>query len=132
MKYILIKENFKSKTISTELNKNFYLLKLAKQEVSLNYQKFIDKILLRELLKGLNPVLNKILTYLADEDDEGEMTGKLYDELAKQRSIILKKYDKYLSLQAKDEYLKKIRFLALELKKHLKTYTYSEEKVKSR
>lgn len=132
MKYFLVKESLRIRIKSLESNRNSYIIKLEKQEILINYQKLIDKILLKELFKGLNPTLNRILAYLTEEDDTSEATGKLYDDLAKQRSIILKKYDKYLSDIAKEEYLKKIRFLALELKKRLKTYTYPEEKLKSR
>ncbi|MDD4187202.1 MAG: hypothetical protein PHX04_00275 [Bacilli bacterium] len=132
MKYVLIKDKTNIKAEGFNINNNSYLIKLKKQEISLNHQKYIDSILLKEVFKILNPVLIKVLTYLTSEEDEESSTGKLYDELAKQRSIILKKYEKYLSLEARDLYFKNIRFLALELQKRLKTYTYNTEKNKTR
>lgn len=132
MEYILIKDKTRFKVNDFLLNQNSYLIKLKKQEISLNYQKYIDSILLKELFKILNPVIMKILTYLTSEDDEEDQVGKLYDELAKQRSIILKKYEKYLSQEAREKYFKNIRFLALELQKRLKRYNYKTDKIKTR
>ena len=132
MKYILIKEDFITKIKNFDLSNSTYLIKISKKEILITNQNIIDKLLLQELFKKLNPVLNKIVFYLNDEEDNSESTGKFYDELAKQRSIIIKKYENFLSQKARDEYLKKIRFLALELKKRLTTYTYFEEKSKSR
>ncbi|MDD2207999.1 MAG: hypothetical protein PHG03_00770 [Bacilli bacterium] len=132
MNYVLIKEKINLKVLDFENNQNAYLIKFKKQEISLNYQKYIDTILLKEVFKILNPILIKVLTYLTSEEDEETETGKLYDELAKQRSIILKKYEKHLSREARDKYFKNIRFLALELQKRLKTYTYKTEKTKTR
>lgn len=131
MKFILMEKEI-DKIINVELSKNIYIIKIKKQEINLIYQELIDRILLKEVFKSLNKTLNNTLKYLTDEEDNEEETSKLYDELAKQRSIILKKYEKYLSALAKEQYLKKIRFLALELKKRAISYNYSTEKLKSR
>lgn len=59
----------------------------------------------------------KILIHL-EEDDDPEETALLYDELARLRSIILKQYEGVLSKRAIAEYMKNIRFLALNLQKN--------------
>ncbi len=132
MRYILIKEKESNKVNKFDLSHNSYTIKLNRREVLIVNQKIIDRILLMELFEKLNPVFKKIVCFLNEEADDPESAGKLLDELARQRSIILKKYEKYLSLRAREEYLKKIRFLAIELKRRLNTYTYVEQKGKSR
>ncbi|NLL02107.1 MAG: hypothetical protein GX265_03710 [Mollicutes bacterium] len=132
MGYILIKEKDSIKVNSFDLSHNSYTIKLKKREVLLVNQKIIDRILLIELFKKLNPLFKQIIFYLNEETDDTESAGKFLDELAKQRTIILNKYEKYLSLRAREEYLKNIRFLAIELKRRSITYTYVEQKGRRR
>lgn len=127
--YYLIK-NKKSKLINREVSKNYLELELDKQKIILNNQKLIDQLYLNKIIPKLEKLAKKILLYLNTEDDDENETSLLYDELAKQRSIILKRYEKLLSDEAILKYMKNIRFLASELKKRLLTYNY--EKVSTR
>lgn len=127
--YYLIK-NKKNKLINRELSENYLELELNKKIIILNDQKLIDQLYLNKIIPKLEKLARKILLYLNTEEDDENETSLLYDELAKQRSIILKRYEKFLSNEAILLYMKNIRFLASELKKRLKTYNY--EKVSTR
>lgn len=128
MNYKIVKSSLILKPKKIIISHNNYLLKFKnKKEIFITNQALIDKIILKKIFINLNPLINKTLDYLTNiEDDESE-TSRLYGLLAKEREIILKKYDEYLSNQAKDEYLKKIRFLVIELNKRIITYTVEKK-----
>ncbi|MDD2409801.1 MAG: hypothetical protein PHD03_03680 [Bacilli bacterium] len=128
--YSLIKKKEKNKLLNRELSKNYLELKLNKKTIILNNQKLIDQLYLKEIMPKLDKVTQKILLYLNSDNDDEEQANLLYDDLAKLRSLILKKYEKFLSKEAIHMYMKNIRFIASELKKRLKTYDY--EKVSNR
>lgn len=128
MNYKIVRSSLILKPKKIIISHNNYLLKFKnKKEIFITNQALIDKIILKKIFINLNPLINKTLDYLTNiEDDESE-TSRLYGLLAKEREIILKKYDEYLSNQAKDEYLKKIRFLVIELNKRIITYTVEKK-----
>lgn len=128
MNFKIVKSSLILKPKKIIISHNNYLLKFKnKKEIFITNQALIDKIILKKIFINLNPLINKTLDYLTNiEDDESE-TSRLYGLLAKEREIILKKYDEYLSNQAKDEYLKKIRFLVIELNKRIITYTVEKK-----
>ncbi|MDD4705864.1 MAG: hypothetical protein PHS24_01445 [Bacilli bacterium] len=128
--YYLIKKKEKNKLINRELSKNYLKLEINKKTIILNNQKLIDELYLNKIMPKIDQLANRILIYLNNEDDNQDQTSLLYDDLAKLRSLILKKYEKFLSEETIILYMKKIRFLASELKKRLKTYNY--EKVSNR
>ena len=131
MKYTLIKESHSSLIETYIPNSNNYILEVKKKKkIIIISQKIIDKLILKEIMKELNPLLNKIVKYLASDEEDEETSSLLFDDLSKQRSIILKKYEKLLSAGAINSYMKKIRFLVLELKRKL--YSYNNHKTKSR
>lgn len=128
MNFKIVRSSLILKPKKIIISHNNYLLKFKnKKEIFITNQALIDKIILKKIFINLNPLINKTLDYLTNiEDDESE-TSRLYGLLAKEREIILKKYDEYLSNQAKDEYLKKIRFLVIELNKRIITYTVEKK-----
>lgn len=128
--YYLIKKKEKNLLINRELSKNYLKLEINKKTIILNNQKLIDELYLNKIMPKVDKIAKKILIYLKNEDDDQDQTSLLYDDLANLRSLILKKYEKCLSEEAILMYMKKIRFLASELKKRLKTYNY--EKVSNR
>lgn len=128
--YYLIKKKEKNILINSELSKNYLKLELNKKTIILNNQKLIDEFYLNKIMPKVDKIVKRILIYLNNEDDDQDQTSLLYDDLANLRSLILKKYEKCLSEEAILMYMKKIRFLASELKKRLKTYNY--EKVSNR
>ena len=119
MKWILTKNKKNRQPKEAELATNNYVMKLKKQEILVMNQGIIDAVLLEQINKSLARLLNEIINCLTDDEDDAEKAGLLYDELAKQRSIILNNYEKHLSAAAIQTYMKKIRFVALELKKQL-------------
>lgn len=128
--YFLIRKKEKNKFINRELSNNYLELEINKITIILNNQRLIDELYLNKIMPKLDALAKEILLYLNSEDDDEDKTSLLYDELAKQRSIILKRYEKFLSDEAVHKYMKNIRFLASELKKRLLTYNY--EKVSRR
>lgn len=125
MKFLLEKTR-KGKVINFDLSQNSLELELKKKTINLNNQEITDIILLKEIMPKLDLLAKNILCYLTEDDDDESKTGLLYDDLARLRSVILKKYEKNLSDEAINKYMKKIRFLVLELKKRLRTYNYQK------
>lgn len=128
--YCLIKKKEKNILINRELSKHYLKLEIDKKIIILNNQKLIDQLYLNKIMPKINQISKRILIYLNNEDDDEDQTSLLYDDLAKLRSLILKKYENFLSEEAILMYMKSIRFLASQLKKRLKSYNY--EKVSNR
>ncbi len=121
-----ISKNKKNHLLNKELSNNYLELTLNKKTIILNNQELIDEICLKEIMPKINKLAKKILIYIDDEDDDQEQTSLLYDDLAKLRSLILKKYENHLSDEIIQIYMKNIRFLAGLLRKRLNTYQYEK------
>jgi len=121
MKWILKKSKKKRKTKNQEIAKNILEVQLKKQNIDIYQQKMIDYLLLKMINRDLDKLINKIVYYLASEDNDDEETALLFDELAKLRGIY-REYDKKMSEEATLSYMKKVRFAAFELKKRILSY----------
>lgn len=130
--YTIKKIKNKFEIISFETSINNVKLNLGKKSIIINNQTIIDNLYLNKI----NPIIQKqaknILIYLNTEEDDEEKTGLLLDDLSRQRGIILKKYEKLMSQEARLVYMKNIRFLANSLNKRLKTYTNEKTTAKTR
>ena len=131
MSYILIKQANKFKHVKDlKLASNIWVYEDTKKSLLLMNQPLIDRIILPMINADLDLLIKQIITCLSEDDEDEGQISNLYDELAKQRSIILNKYEKYLSKRAQEVYMKKIRFAAFELKKRLITYNYPKTTIK--
>lgn len=123
----LIRKEKKPKIIDAISTEATLELKLKRRTVTIKAQFLLDALLLKEINPDLDKLIEEILEHLATDEDDSTQTGLLYDELAKQRSMILNKYEKRLSENAVQTYMKKIRFAAFELRKRLMAYNYQNQ-----
>jgi len=121
MKWSLNKSKKKTKAKNTYPSLDNLEFKIKNQMLVIHHQELIDNLLLKQINANLDELIKRILEYLADEDDNADETMLLFDELARLRSVFAK-YDQQLSKEAKLNYMKKIRFVAFELKKRLIGY----------
>ena len=122
MELILIKVKKKKKPKKISKADLSLPVLIKKREIRLNNQYLIDKYLLNHINKELDKLLIRILEYLSSEEDDAGKTSLLFDELSKQRGNILNQYEESMSKLAIEEYMRKIRFAAFELKKRLISY----------
>jgi len=132
MNWQLIRRKKKQKAKKVKKTGNFIPVLIKKKELTIINQDLIDKLLLYEINKVLDRLLINILQYLSAEEDDAGKTALLFDELSKQRGNILNQYEEVMSKLAIEEYMKKIRFAAFELRKRLVSYEYAKTEYKSR
>ena len=113
------KKKIKIKNISPPTNSLEH--KINKQLIIISNGELIDKLLLKNLEPELNNLIKRILEYLTEEEDDADEAILLFDELARLRSIFNEQEEK-LSKSVVTNYMKKIRFVAFELKKRLIRY----------
>ena len=104
--------------------------------ITLYNKKMISSILTSKLEKKFERLA--MITYdvlTSDDEDSQADTAIALDEIAKLKSIINKKYDKYISKKLKSDYLKKIFILEKELNSKILIqrthYDYLQEEKKS-
>ena len=107
-----------------------YKITLNKQKMILLNQHLIDLYLRSKYYPALTKIFSKIINFLSDDDENPEDSGLLLDELARERTIILNKYEKYLSEEEKDYYMNPIRLLSNELKNKYYSYTKTHKPLK--
>lgn len=127
----LVKKDKKRKVLKSTLSINVIEKTFLKKKLIISNQDIIDQIYLNEIFLLMRDLSKKILIHL-EEDDDPEETALLYDELARLRSIILKQYEGVLSKRAIAEYMKNIRFLALNLQKKLRNLSLEKSPIRSR
>lgn len=127
----LVKKDKKRKVLKSTLSINVIEKTFLKKKLIICNQDIIDQIYLNEIFLLMRDLSKKILIHL-EEDDNPEETALLYDELARLRSIILKQYEGVLSKRAIAEYMKNIRFLALNLQKKLRNLSLEKSPIRSR
>ncbi|HHX33392.1 MAG TPA: hypothetical protein GX713_04130 [Mollicutes bacterium] len=127
----LVKKDKKRKVLKSTLSINVIEKTFLKKKLIICNQDIIDQIYLNEIFLLMRDLSKKILIHL-EEDDDPEETALLYDELARLRSIILKQYEGVLSKRAIAEYMKNIRFLALNLQKKLRNLSLEKSPIRSR
>lgn len=131
MKYKVIK---KTKYHKNDIDYNLLfgyktnILKTKIKNLTIYNTKLIDKLIYNDYGIKLDKLIKKIVFFLNNEEtDDNNTSSLLLDELAHQRLILKEKYEMYLSIEAHSNYLKKIRFLANELKRT--RYLYEEAKI---
>ena len=92
----------------------------------------IEKVLRRKIKKKLDLYLKLIIRFIESEDsDNGESIREALNDLTRYKSIIAKKYMKYLDEKYLKLLIKKIALLEYELNSKLinyqEEYTYEEE-----
>ena len=127
----LVKKDKKRKVLKSTLSINVIEKTFLKKKLIICNQDIIDQIYLNEIFLLMRDLSKKILIHL-EEDDDPEETALLYDELARLRSLILKQYKKELYKRAIAEYMKNIRFLALNLQKKLRNLSLEKSPIRSR
>jgi len=127
MKWFLIKKEKKIKIKKPELAINGLEIELKKQLIIIYPQDVIDRLLLKMIEEDLDKLIRKIINHLTNDEESADETALLLDELARQRSVY-REYDHKLSKKAIMKYMKKIRFVAFELKQRLVSYTYEAPK----
>jgi hypothetical protein len=78
---------------------------------------YIDKVLRRKTKIKLESYLQYIIELTNDEDPDGEKIQMAYNDLTRYKSIIKKRYKKYLSERYLELLLKKIAILEYEIEK---------------
>ncbi|NLA32465.1 MAG: hypothetical protein GX864_00740 [Mollicutes bacterium] len=118
MKYRLDGYNFKPRNITKA---NFSLEKIVVVKPSL-----IDSILSEKVEKKLSKIV-RLVMFIINQDDESSDPSDVMlalNEIAKLRSVILNRYQDYLSQSKEREYLRKLRILENELR--IKNLSYDD------
>lgn len=97
-----------------------YPLIIKKNKLKLFNQEMIDHLVRIKFSPELNELIASILAYL--ETDEGN-ANFLLGELEREHSILLNKYDKFISAKEKEHYMRNIRLLANELRQKIYNMT---------
>ena len=85
------------------------------EEVTLIDSKVIDNVLKRKIKKKLDDYLEYIMDIVDDDDTAGSTIREAKDDLARYKSIIKRKYKKYLDERYVELLMKKIELLEYEL-----------------
>jgi hypothetical protein len=112
--YTLIKKNNKYKC-DCILELIGFKTRLNKKAVVLYNPQFVDEVIKEKFNPEFEKLIKKILTFL-EEDGSSDNAGLLLDELARLNAVYLNKYEKFLSLEEKEEFMKKLQVLTNELR----------------
>ena len=97
-------------------------------QITLYNDAMIKTILTKKIEKNFKRVASIVYDVIASDDDSSTSDAIIaLDEVARLRSIILNKYQKYLEKELEEEYLKKLRFLENELRSKIALYSYQNE-----
>ena len=91
-------------------------------------ENLIKKILIKKQEKAFRRLAAIALSVIEDEDTTSGDALIALDEVARQKSIILKKYQKYLKCKDTEQMIKRLKILENDLKKHLIILQEEEEK----
>lgn len=128
--YALVKKNKKYQ--SDELVGFIGLdIVIKKNKLCIIKSELKDKIIKDKYLISFERLVKSILIFL-DTDTDSDGAAYLLDELAREYAVFKNKYLKELSVKARDEYVRKVRLLANELKKYVKKKEIKEVKTRSR
>ena len=128
--YYLVRKSKKYKLLS---EKEFFglTITLKNNKLCIIKDDLKDFIIKAKHLKSFENLVKNILIFLETEDDS-DGASFLLDELAREYAVFKNKYLKELSVKAREDYIRKVRLLALELKKYIKTKDLTLVKVKTR
>ena len=98
----------------------------------LSDEMLIKKILLKKQENSFRRLTAICLSVLEDEDATSGDAIIALDEVARQKGIIIKKYQKYLKSKETDKMLKRLKVLEKDLKDRLIYLQEEEEKIYSR
>ncbi|MCM1371316.1 MAG: hypothetical protein NC181_05485 [Clostridium sp.] len=96
---------------------------------------FIQTVLKRKIKRKLDSFLRLMIKVLEDEDNDSSDVIKALNEIARYKSIIINKYQKYLDEKYMKLLLKKIDFLEEELKQKIifmNDYEYEDDMTRRR
>lgn len=128
--YALVKKNKKYQ--SDELVGFIGLdIVIKKNKLCIIKSELKDKIIKDKYLISFEKLVKSILIFL-DTDTDSDGAAFLLDELAREYAVFKNKYLKELSVKTRDEYVRKVRLLANELKKYVKKKEIKEVKTRSR
>lgn len=134
--YIIKKRNKNKKISKFDFEETGYVFKpniksknlIEITNLSILNVELTNVILKKKLDKSFRKLARIILSVLKDEDsDSGDVLIAL-DELAKEKSIITRKYKEYLKKEERDKYLKRLNLLEAQLKEKLFYLNLIEER----
>lgn len=134
--YLIKKDNKKKTIIYMEYDLNGYIFHPKKRsEAHIDIEKIvivnpslIDKILTIKFNKAFQKISNVILKIIEDDDTDNDAVLIALDEVSRLKSIILNKYQKFLTLEKEEQFLKKIRILENELQLKMISLVETEDK----
>ena len=112
--YALAKKNPK-RISNTILELIGYEVKIDHKPIVLYDQMLIDLVIKEKLYPEFNKIIKTIIVFMEDDSDP-DSAPFLLDELSRVYTTYLNKYEKYLSEDTKDEFMKNIHVLSNELK----------------
>lgn len=138
--YCLKKKNKNKKLVKFDFQDEGFIFKpniknkdLIKVDCfSLKNEEMISNVLKKKIDKSFRNLVRIIISVLNDEDTTSGDVVIALNELAKEKSIIERKYKEYLKKEERDKYLKRIKAMEIELKEKITYFkTLNEERENS-
>jgi hypothetical protein len=125
--YVIKRKNRNKKIVSFaydglgyEFKPNIKSLNLVKiSNLYMMDEVLIEKILIEKMNKSFRKLTAIVLSILNDDDTTSGDVVIALDEIAKEKSAILKKYCNYLKKEEYEKMLKRLKLYEEDLKKHL-------------
>ena len=115
---------------------------LGIKELNILSEEIIDILIKYNFDKRYKKIIEEYLLLLNDEDSGEDGLLKVIDEVARLKSIMIKRYEKIIKREENENFLKKLKILENEVRRKIidirlikereMVYNISEEKVKSR
>ena len=134
--YIIKKRNKNKKISKFDFEETGYVFKpniksknlIEITNLSILNVELTNVILNKKLDKSFRKLARIILSVLKDEESNSGDILIALDELAKEKSIITRKYKEYLKKEERDKYLKRLNLLEAQLKEKLFYLNLIEER----
>ncbi len=134
--YIIKKRNKNKKISKFDFEETGYVFKpniksknlIEITNLSILNVELTNVILKKKLDKSFRKLARIILSVLKDEESNSGDILIALDELAKEKSIITRKYKEYLKKEERDKYLKRLNLLEAQLKEKLFYLNLIEER----
>ncbi len=135
MSSFLIKKVDKKKFKKMIINNDGYKFKpnITNSEIIISHitlynESMIKTILVKRIEKNFKRVAKITYDVITSDDDSSTSDAIMaLDEVARLRSIILNRYQKYLEKKLEEEYLKRLRLLENELRSKIALYQYANK-----
>lgn len=103
------------------------------EEIELYDTELITKCILHRFLNKYRKLVSAVIQIMQSDDEDEGGCAIILDEIAKQKDIILNKYQKFLKKEDEKELLRKLSYLEIELKnKLIYVNAYDEKEIKTR